>query len=150
MSPKTKVSILFLGLAFPYMLFVLFFALKAAPGSTHPFPSWFPWVALTYMLTSILLASVLTPRFFRNASRPPDAQAGGYLRIAEGQTLYLVLLWSGLFIYGAYKTLHGDLPIERALPAGAFLLAFIGLFAWSGRRMRAAGGQAKSSPPPDR
>jgi hypothetical protein len=150
MSPKIKVTILFSGLALPYIIFVLFFALRAAPGSTNPFPSWFPWVALTYMLSSIVLASLLTPRFFRNAPPPPEAEARQYLKRATGQTLSLILLWACLFIYGAYKTLKGDVPLERAIPGGGFLLAFIGLFAWSLRRTKAASGQAKPSSPPDR
>ncbi|HXC47934.1 MAG TPA: hypothetical protein VNU20_06555 [Candidatus Sulfotelmatobacter sp.] len=150
MFPKTKVTILFMGMAFPYLIFVLFFALRATPGSANPFPSWFPWVALAYMLGSISLASVLAPRFFRNVPPPPEAVARQYLKIAKGQTMALILLWAGLFIYGAYKTLRGDLPVERALPAGGFLLAFIGFFAWSLRRRKAAISQAKPSAPPDR
>jgi len=149
-SPKSKVTILFLCLGLPYMLFVLFFALRAAPGSANPFPSWFPWVALTYMLSTISLASLLVPRFFRNVARPPAAQADSYLMLAKVQSLSLIVVWSCLFIYGGYKTLQGDFPLERALPAGAFLLAFIGLFAWSLRRTQAASQQSKSSSPPDR
>lgn len=99
------------------------------------------------MLGSITLASVLAPKFFRNVPRPSDAQASPYFKLAKGQTLSLILIWSGLFIYGAFKTVKGDFPIERALPAGAFLLAFIGLFAWSLRRMQAAGNPPKSSSP---
>jgi len=44
--------------------------------------------------------------------------------------MYLITIWIGLFIYGAYGTLKGDFPMQRAIPAGAFLLAFIGLFSW--------------------
>jgi hypothetical protein len=46
MSPRTKFTLLVLGLALPYGAFVSFFAFSATPGSAHPFPSWFPWVAL--------------------------------------------------------------------------------------------------------
>jgi hypothetical protein len=149
-SPKTKVIILFLCLAVPYLIFVLFFGLKAAPGSANPFPPWFPWVVLTYMLSSITLASVLAPRFFRNVPRPPDAQASPYSNLAKAQTLSLILVWSCFFICGALKTVKGDFLVERALPAGAFLLAFISLFGWSLRRTWAAGRQSGPSSPPDR
>jgi hypothetical protein len=150
MSPKARVTLLLLGLAFPYLVFVLYFILTAIPGSENPFPSWFPWVALTYMLSGIVAASVLGPRIFRNAPPPPQAQARRAFTIAKGWSLYLVLVWSGFFLYGGYRTLKGDFPLERALPAGAFLLAFIGIFAWSLRRMNAASKQAKSSVLPDR
>ncbi len=149
-SPKTKVTILFLCLGLPYILFVLFFAHRAAPGSANPFPSWISWVALAYMLSTISLASVLAPRFFRNVPRPPDAQADSYLLLAKVRSLSLIVVWFCLFIYGGYKTLQGDFPLERALQAGAFLLAFIGLFVWSLRRTQAANQQSKSSSPPDR
>jgi hypothetical protein len=150
MSPRTKFTVLVLGLALPYGAFVSFFAFSATPGSTHPFPSWFPWVALAYMLGSMLLASILGPKLFRGSpSPPPTPQNRVYMQIAKGWSLYLVLVWSCLFLYGAYKTLKGDLLLERAIPAGAALLAFIAIFAQSVRRMCAAENQVQPYPPPN-
>jgi hypothetical protein len=71
MSPRTKFTVLVLGLALPYGAFVSFFAFSATPGSTHPFPSWFPWVALGYMLGSMLLAAILGPKLIRGTPAPP-------------------------------------------------------------------------------
>jgi hypothetical protein len=150
MSPRTKFTVLVLGLALPYGAFVSFFVFSATPGSTHPFPSWFPWVALTYMLGSMLLASILGPKLFRGApSPPPTPQNRVYMQIAKGWSLYLVLVWSFLFIYGGYTTLKGDLLLERAIPAGAALLAFIAIFAQSIRRMYAAENKVQPYPPPN-
>jgi len=150
MSPRTKFTVLVLGLALPYDAFVSFFAFSATPGSTHPFPSWFPWVALAYMLGSMLLASILGPKLFRGSpSPPPTPQNRVYMQIAKGWSLYLVLVWSCLFLYGAYKTLKGDLLLERAIPAGAALLAFIAIFAQSIRRMYAAENKVQPYPPPN-
>jgi len=36
-----------------------------------------------------------------------------------------------IFVYGVRQAVKGELPLSRAIPAGAFLLAFIGLFSWS-------------------
>jgi len=43
----------------------------------------------------------------------------------------LVFFWAGLFLYGLIQTVRGKLPIECAIPAGVFLLLFIGIFGWS-------------------
>ena len=43
----------------------------------------------------------------------------------------LVIFWSALLVYGAVKVLQGAIPLQRAMPAGAALLFFIGLFGWS-------------------
>ena len=44
---------------------------------------------------------------------------------------YLLVLWSGMFLYGAIETIQGKIPLVRAIPAGAFLLFFIALFGWA-------------------
>jgi hypothetical protein len=44
---------------------------------------------------------------------------------------YLVLVWSVLFLIGVKGTIQGKYVLGRAIPAGAFLLFYIGLFGWS-------------------
>jgi hypothetical protein len=44
---------------------------------------------------------------------------------------YLVSVWIGLFLYGVKETIEGKITPRRAIPAGAFLLFFIGIFGWS-------------------
>jgi len=41
---------------------------------------------------------------------------------------YLLAVWCGGFLWGAVETIKGKLEWQRAVPAGAFLLAFIVLF----------------------
>jgi hypothetical protein len=54
------------------------------------------------MLGRMLLGSILGPKFFRGAPSPPRIpQNRVYMRIAKGWSLYLVLVWSGFFTYGA-------------------------------------------------
>jgi hypothetical protein len=42
----------------------------------------------------------------------------------------LVIFWSLPFLYGVKETIQGKFPLSRAIPAGAFLLVFIGIFGW--------------------
>jgi hypothetical protein len=51
--------------------------------------------------------------------------------IAQIVVSYLLIVWSLLFLYGVKETIRGEVPLRRAIPAGAFLLFFIGLFGWS-------------------
>ena len=44
---------------------------------------------------------------------------------------YLVLLWSVFLVIGVKGTIEGKYVLSRALTGGAFLLFFIGVFAWS-------------------
>ena len=53
------------------------------------------------------------------------------LRKAIRTSACLVIFWSLLFLYGVIQTVRGKIPLERSIPAGAFLLFFIGLFGWS-------------------
>lgn len=48
----------------------------------------------------------------------------------------LVNLWILFFLYGVIETAQEKIPLNRAIPAGAFLLAFIGVFGWIAYRMR--------------
>jgi hypothetical protein len=89
-------------------------------------PSWFPWFCLSYMLGSMLIVSAYSRRIHRN-DKPikirPSVKWGivGY----EG---YLIALWSGLFLWIAYRGFTGQLGWRTAVPLDAFLLAFITLF----------------------
>jgi hypothetical protein len=44
---------------------------------------------------------------------------------------YLVLVWSVLFLIGVKGTIEGKYALSRVIPAGAFLLFFIGIFGWN-------------------
>lgn len=127
MSPRAKVLSLMFGFALPYVVFVMYFALQLP---NRPLPTWFPYFGAAYLFGTILIVAVAAPRLSRgttpvqqNINQLPSQNA------AQG-ALVLVLFWCGLFIYGAYRTMRGDVPLERAIPAGAILLAAIGLFSW--------------------
>ena len=51
--------------------------------------------------------------------------------IAQIVVAYLLIVSSSLFIYGVKEFIQGQIPLNRAVPAGAFSLFFIGIFGWS-------------------
>jgi len=43
----------------------------------------------------------------------------------------LLIVGSLFFLYGVRETMRGKIPLDRAVPAGAFLLFFIGIVGWA-------------------
>jgi hypothetical protein len=126
MQPKNKIRALIFGLVLPYLTLVMYFVLRI---QDHPLPTWFPYFGLTYLLGSIILVRVVS-RKNRQGEQPKVVQSRPALRLVlRAWAGYLIAVWSGLFLWGAAETIRGKLEWQRALPAGAFLLAFIGLFA---------------------
>jgi hypothetical protein len=126
MQPKNKIRALIFGLVLPYFALVMYFVLRI---QDHPLPTWFPYFGLTYLLGSIILVTVVS-RKNRQGEQPKVVQSRPALRLVlRAWAGYLIAVWSGLFLWGAAETIRGKLEWQRALPAGAFLLAFIGLFA---------------------
>jgi len=112
-----------LGLIVPYMAVVMYFSFRI---QEHPLPAWFPYFGLSYMLGTISFVVVFGRKISGSAkwgSADPAQRQG--LRLWAG---YLILIWSGLFLWGAYRAIEGQLAWQRAIPLGAFLLAFIALF----------------------
>lgn len=126
-TPKNKIFALVFSLILPYMAIVVFFASRLPQ---QPLPRWFPYFGACYIFASILLATVMGRRIARNAPQQNSAKSQATSRWVRGRVIGLIGLWSLMFLYGAYRTLNGDFPLERAIPAGVILLAFIGLFAW--------------------
>jgi hypothetical protein len=132
MTPKTKALILMVSLALPNLIFILYFVFTAPPNSARPFPNWFPMAAGTYMLVAMFLGTLISRRINRsNTAAPQSRQTLANISLAKGNSMALVTAWSLFFVYGAYETLIGRIPIQRAIPAGALLLGFIALFSWS-------------------
>jgi hypothetical protein len=126
MQPKNKIRALIFGLVLPYFALVMYFVLRI---QDHPLPTWFPYFGLTYLLGSIILVTVVS-RKNRQGEQPKVVQSRPALRLVlRAWAGYLIAVWSGLFLWGAAETIRGKLEWQRALPVGAFLLAFIGLFA---------------------
>lgn len=133
MKPKNKILGLIFGLLLPYFTLVMYFVLRLqGHPKEQPFPTWFPYFAMSYFLGTILLVSVVGRRIARSAeaNSTPKAKLRPAVRIAmRAWAGYLIAAWCIFFLYGAVETLRGKLEWQRALPAGAFLLIFIALFA---------------------
>jgi len=126
---KAKILVLIYGLTLPYVALVLYFALRL---HDHPLPTWFPYFGLSYMLASMLVVVVVSRN--NRHTTPPEKAArpvSGWRWVLRAWMGYLVVLWSGFFLWGAYLALKGRLEWQRSLLAGAFLLAFIALFSWA-------------------
>jgi hypothetical protein len=125
-QPKNKIRALIFGLVLPYFAVVMYFVLRI---QDHPLPTWFPYFGLTYLLGSIILVTLVSRRIAR-AVQPKAVQPRPALRVLmRAWAGYLIAAWCGLFLWGAVETARGKLEWQHALPAGAFLLAFIGIFA---------------------
>lgn len=129
MKPKTKILALTFSLIVPYLALVMYFALRI---QEHPLPTWFPHFGLLYILGTLIVVMVFSRRIYRGAQQKTVEKPQSVLRwIARVWMGYLVAIWSGLFLWGTYQTLSGNFEWQHALPAGAFLLAFIALFSWA-------------------
>jgi hypothetical protein len=59
-----------------------------------------------------------------------------------------VIVWSVFFVNGVKGTIRGEYPLDRAIPAGVFLLFFIllfGLLVYRSFRPKASTGTASKS-----
>jgi len=77
-----------------------------------------------------MLAVRLTRRLFANQV-VDVAKAQVVSQKSLRMSIRLVSFWSVLFLFATVQTVRGKIPLERAIPAGAFILFFIGLFGWS-------------------
>jgi hypothetical protein len=123
---KNKIRALIFGLVLPYMAMVMYFSLRI---QEHPLPTWFPYFGMSYLLGSIILVTVVSRRIARGTQPQTAVQSRPGVRIAVRAWVgYLLAVWCGGFLWGAVETIKGKLEWQRAVPAGAFLLAFIVLF----------------------
>jgi hypothetical protein len=138
MNLKSK-SRVFVGAAFaltlPYVAFVVYFSLRFPQNN---WPVWFTNTLLVWFVANIIALTLLARKIFKKQDTAEQESAPQlstkkklavwFVRIV---TSYLVLYWSVLFIIGVKDTIQGKYALSRAVPAGAFLLFFIGLFGWS-------------------
>jgi|ERR1700733_6657468 hypothetical protein len=133
MNPKYR-SILFLAIVFvvmaPYLGFVMYYSQQFPPNH---WPSWFTNTIAVWFIANFLalmLAVRLTRRLFANQV-VDVAKAQVVSQKSLRMSIRLVSFWSVLFLFATVQTVRGKIPLERAIPAGAFILFFIGLFGWS-------------------
>jgi hypothetical protein len=135
MNPKYRVTILFgsvLVLMVPYLGFVLYYSQRFPPNH---WPTWFTNTIAGWFVANFLLLMLLAKRIFRGQAAEPQRDRRAFT-IAQIVISYLLIVWSLLFLYGAKETIKGEVPLSRAIPAGSFLLFFIGIFGWSLYRAR--------------
>jgi len=137
MNSKSRVVILVgatFALMVPYLAFVMYFSLRLPQNH---WPSWFTNTILVWFVANFLVMTLLVRRL---SKKQGAAEPQGAIRFSAKTTpavwimriiaSYLVLVWSVLFLIGVKGTIQGEYELNRALPAGAFLLFFIGLFGW--------------------
>jgi hypothetical protein len=135
MNPKFR-SIAFVGttiaLMLPYVAFVMYFSLRLPQNH---WPSWFTNTILIWFVANFLALTLLARRMLKkhvvvesSNTLPSSTKAEPAVRIMRIVTSYHVLVWSILILIGVKGTIEGKYALNRALPAGVFLLFFIALF----------------------
>lgn len=132
MNPRFRPVILVVStllLMGPYLGFVTYYSQRFP--SNH-WPLWFTNTILIWFVANFLvlmLVTRLTRRMF--PIQITDAEKAHVVgQNAVRYATRLVIFWVGLFLYGLIQTMRGKVPIERAVPAGLFLLLFLGFFGW--------------------
>ncbi len=132
MAGRTKVVLLIFALQAPYLAFAIYFGLQFPNRQA---PVWYTDTLLVWFVANFLIAVFAAIRLFRAAV--PDSEQTRTVRAASTRSASrLIVVWAALFIYGAKEAVQGKIPLNRAVPAGAFVLFFIGMFAWGAYRMR--------------
>jgi hypothetical protein len=132
MAPRFKLALLIFALQVPYLAFAIYFGLQFPRGQA---PVWYTDTLLAWFGTNFLIAVFAGKRLLRTSVVQSDET--GSIRVASSKAAArLIIVWVALFLYGAKATVQGKIPLARAVPAGAFLLFFIGMFAWGAYRMR--------------
>jgi hypothetical protein len=135
MNPRHRPPI-FLGIVFvlmaPYLGFVMYYSYRSP---SNQWPTWFTNTIAVWFIANFLLIMLLAKRIFSGQVVEPQ-KVRRASAIAQIVSSYLLIVWSLLFLYGVEETIQGKLPLNRAIPAGAFLLFFIGIFGWGLYRAR--------------
>jgi hypothetical protein len=136
MNPKYRPAIFF-GIVFvlmaPYLGFVMYYSRRFP---SNQWPAWFTNAIAVWFIANFLIIVLLVKRIFRRQGQGEvqvvdDAErARSVVEKSVRTSTRLVIFWSLLFLYGVKETIQGKIPLSRAIPAGAFLLVFIGIFGW--------------------
>ncbi len=129
MNPKYRPAIFFgivLVLMAPNLGFVMYYSQRFP---SNQWPTWFTNTIAVWFIGNFLIIVLLVKRIFRGQVLYPEkARSVGEKSVRTSTRL--VIFWSLLFLYGVKETIQGKFPLSRAIPAGAFLLVFIGIFGW--------------------
>jgi VanZ family protein len=137
MNPRLR-GLILVGIAFvlilPYLAFVLYFSTRLPHNH---WPAWFTNTMLIWFLANFLILWLIAKRMSKHTAEPqfvlppPSTKSQIGIWVARIVGSYLVILWSGFFLYGLKETIQRKFALSRALPAGAFLLFFIAIFGWA-------------------
>jgi hypothetical protein len=135
MNSKYRLVVLF-GIVFvlmaPYLGFVMYYSQRFPPNQ---WPAWFTNTIAVWFIANFLIFTLLTKKIFKGQAVEPKKARRASARV-QIVSWYLLIVWSVLFLYGAKETIQRKIPLNRAIPAGAFLLFFIGIFGWGLYRAR--------------
>lgn len=118
----------------PYMGFVVYSSFRFPQGH---WPSWVGNTLLVWFASNFVILFLVARKLFkRHASAPQPAPVAETKMTARVWGLrafisYLLIVWTVLFCIGVKGTITGKYALNRAIPAGVFLLFFIGIFGWS-------------------
>lgn len=134
MNPRSRAAVLIgsaVALTVPYVAFVVYFSLTLPKNH---WPMWFTNVLLVWFVANFVAVYLIARRMAKK-NPPPTATLTEQpqknttrLWVLRAVCSYLVIVWSVLFAKGVNGTIRGEYPLDRAIPAGAFLLFFILLF----------------------
>ena len=129
MNPKYRPAVFF-GIVFvlmaPYLGFVMYYSQRFP---SNQWPAWFTNTIAVWFIANFLIIVLLVKRILRGQVLDPE-KADSVRKKSVRTSTRLVIFWSLLFLYGVKETIQGKSPLSRAIPAGAFLLVFIGIFGW--------------------
>ena len=103
MSARRKIVFLILGLILPFLAFAMYFVVAISRHPSKVFPVWLAYFAFFYIFGSVVLVMVVSRKLARTTSQ--------HTAWARAFASRLIAIWSGLFFYGAYRTIKGDIPI---------------------------------------
>jgi len=120
----------------PYLGFALYISSRYRPGQ---WPTWLLYLFPSWFIANFAIIGLSAKKIFKRQGVEPE-RARSAKDTSLRTAMRLTILWSLLFLYGGYGVVLGKIPINRAIPAGAFLLVFIGIFGWGiyrGKRRKA-------------
>lgn len=121
-------------LTLPHVAFVIYFSLQFPRGH---WPTWFTDSILIWFVANCLIVALLAQRLAKRKSAELEPAHRSLTSSKIGVWIMrigfppLVILWSFEFLRGAQEAFKGKIPLNRAIPAGAFLLFFIAIFGWA-------------------
>ncbi len=125
---------LLLGLASPY----LFFAIYYGTQFKGPAPVWFTNTLMGWFIENFCIALLAGRRILKGQVVNSEVAREGASQAADMATR-LVTFWILLFVVGLIAAIEKKIPLNRALPAGAFLLFFIVIFGFGALRAKGSG-----------